>query len=415
MLDSLPEQPDSSATTSKARISGNVNFRHKKLDLVRDDKDRPIWNMANAMEMLKSHPDWHGVLAFNRFTQRRMLLEPIAGSGTFHSPRPLEDDDYSDAQQWFNRNGFPRASSEIVSAAMRAACRAKTYDPLTDYLSNLKWDGKPRVGDWLEKYTGAEGSPYVHEAGKRWLISAVARAYKPGCKADHMLVLEGAQGQRKSSALGALAGPDYFSDSLPAMNTKDASSYLRGKWIVEVAELEAMRREMDAVKAFITREVESFRPAYGREEVIEPRRCIFAGTTNKDDWQRDETGGRRFWPVKVGKIDVDAIKKDRDQIWAEAVVLFKKGEVWWLQGDVEATARAEAADRMPVDPWREYIAKAIQGRQEITTKEILRELGFQPNAVTLSHSKRVAKELTAMGWVKGGRATGGATKFIPAR
>ncbi len=251
------------------------------------------------------------------------------------------------------------------------------------------------------------------------MVSAVARALDPGCKADHMLVLEGAQGQRKSTALAALAGEDWFSDALPQMGTKDASSYLRGKWIIEIAELEAMRKEMDAIKAFITRQVETFRPAYAREEVYEPRRCVFAGTTNKNDWQRDETGGRRFWPVKVGEIDLAAIERDRDQLWAEAVALFRAGERWWLDGEVAEQAHTEAAERRPDDPWRAEIAKAVEGRIEVTTKAVLGALGVMPSDMTPAMSKRVAQELVALGWERHGRITSGegkgAARYVPGK
>lgn len=388
----------------------NNTFRHVGVDLVRDDKDRPVWNMANAITLLSTHADWKGVLAFNKFTVRREILKPMPGQGGSDYPRALDDDDYTAVQQWFNRNGFPRASSEIVGAAVRKACRSHSYDPLIDYLDGLKWDGKPRAKTWLTSYTGAEASDYVQEAGKRWLISAVARAYIPGCKADHMLVLEGTQGRRKSSALAALAGDEWFSDALPPMNTKDASSYLRGRWIVEVGELEAMRREVDAVKAFLSRQVEHFRPAYGREEVTEKRRCVFAGTTNKDDWQRDETGGRRFWPVKVGVIDVEAIERDRDQIWAEAVAMFKGKEIWWLEGDVEQEALAQAADRQSDDPWRSEIEGAVEGLQEVAAKMVLSCIGFLPQGMDQKHTKRVNQELVRMGWKREGQFTTGQYK-----
>lgn len=388
----------------------NNTFRHVGVDLVRDDKDRPIWNVANAITLLTTHSDWQGVLAFNRFTVKREVLKPMPGQRGTDYPRALDDDDYTAVQQWFNRNGFPRASSEIVGQAVRTACRSLSYDPLIDYLDGLKWDGKQRAANWLATYTGAENSDYVQEAGRRWLISAVARAYKPGCKADHMLVLEGTQGRRKSTALAALAGAEWFSDALPPMNTKDASSYLRGRWIVEVGELEAMRREVDAVKAFLTRQVEHFRPAYGREEVSEARRCIFAGTTNKDDWQRDETGGRRFWPVKVGVIDGEAIERDRDQIWAEAVAMFKAGERWWLEGKVEQEALAQAADRQSDDPWRSEIEGAVEGLQEVAAKMVLSCIGFLPQGMDQKHTKRVNQELVRMGWKREGQFTTGQYK-----
>ena len=392
-------------------------FRHNSLSLIRDGKDVPIWNAHNAIALLLQHDDWQGVLAFNEFTVRRVLLRAVPGQGGGVYPRPLEDDDYTAAQAWFNNNGFPKASMEIVRAAVRKVCRHQAFDPLRDYLDGLQWDGAPRLASWLTTYCGAEPSAYVSEVGRRWCISAVARGFKPGVKADCMIVLEGAQGRRKSSALAALAGEDWFADALPQMGDKDASSYLRGKWIIEVAELEAMRSQMDAIKAFISRQVESYRPAYGREDVYEPRRCIFAGSTNKDDWQRDETGGRRFWPVRVGSIDVDAIARDRRQLWAEAVHLYRAGERWWLEGEVADQAQAEVAERRPDDPWRADIARVVEGRAEVTTKEVLHELHVLPVDMTITLSKRVAQELVALGWVRYGRVTTGqmkgAYRYIP--
>jgi hypothetical protein len=351
---------------------GASSWRHVGMDLVRDDKGRPIWNVANAETLLTEHPDWQGVLAFNAFTLRRVLLRPIPGQRAGAFPRDLEDDDYTAAATWFNRHGFPKATAPIVEAAVRKVCRNATFDPLLDYLNGLAWDGTERIGSWLVRYCGAEDNAYTREAGMRWLVSAVARAYRPGCKADHMLVLEGAQGARKSSVLAALAGEEWFSDSLPPMNTKDASAYLNGKWIVEVAELEAMRREVDAIKAFLSRTAEDYRPAYGRENVRELRRCVFAGTTNKDDWQRDETGGRRFWPIRVGEIDVPAAARDRGQLWAEAVAAFRRGERWWLTGEAETRAHNEAAARQADDPWRPEIARIVEAMHETITVKTLR-------------------------------------------
>lgn len=392
-------------------------FRQDDLELIRDDKDRPIWNMANAITLLTDHGDWHGVLAFNVFTARRVLMGAIPGQIAGEYPRPIEDDDYAAAQGWFNRNGFPRATKEIVIGAMRKVCRQNSFDPLRDYLANLEWDQKPRLASWLTVYCGAEKSAYTSEVGLRWCVSAVARGFEPGCKVDHMLVLEGAQGLRKSTALSALAGEDWYSDALPQMGTKDAQSYLRGRWIIEVGELEAMRKEVDAIKAFISRQVETFRPAYGREEVTEPRRCVFAGTTNKDDWQRDETGGRRFWPVKVGEIDITAIARDRNQLWAEAVALYHIGERWWLEGVIAEQAQAEAAERRPEDPWRADIARTVHGCSEVTAKQVLGHMGVAPNEMTPQLAKRVTKELVALGWVRVGRITSGegkgAARYMP--
>lgn len=386
-------------------------------DLILDSKGRPIANVANALKVITNHPAWSGVLAFNEFTQERVLLKNIPGqqSGTF--PRALIDEDYTAAQIDFNHRGFPTITKEVVVAVIRKACRENAFDPLRERLEGLNWDGTKRLDRWLTIYCGVEHSPYTSEVGIRWVISAVARALNPGCKADHMLVLEGAQGQRKSTALAVLAGLPWFSDSLPPMNSKDASSFLRGKWIIEIPELEAMRREVDAVKAFISRQVETYRPAYGREEVTEPRRCVFAGTTNKSYWLRDETGGRRFWPVKVGVIDLAALERDRDQLWAEAVTRFYQGERWWLEGEVAEFALSEAGERRPEDPWRSRIAEIIQDQQEITTKEVLSAMGIIHGDMTPALSKRVARELALLGWEKVGRITAGenkgAARYVP--
>ena len=399
------------------KYAGN-SFRHNGVTLVRDDKGFPIWCAANADDLIQSHDDWREVLGYNAFTVKRILHRPIPGHQDGKAyPRDLVDTDYTAALEWFNRNGFPKANAATCDAAVRKACERNTFDPLLQYLDGLQWDGVKRIDGWLQDYCNvmaetAEATAYTQAVSAKWMVSAVARAYKPGCKADHMLVLEGEQGRRKSSVLAALAGPEWFSDSLPPMNTKDASSYLRGKWIVEVGELEAMRREVDAIKAFLSRQVESFRPAYGREEVTEPRRCIFAGTTNKDDWQKDVTGGRRFWPVKVsGSIDVDGVAEDRDQLWAEAVARFKAGEIWWLDGEAEEQAKVEVAARSAGDdPWMAEVADCITGQSEIAIVQVLFKIGIPPEQRAQKDSNRVADILRQMGWARVGRFTSGTFK-----
>lgn len=408
--------PKNSFRDLSARMAGDheersaPTYRLEDFDLIRDKKGLPVWNTENALTLLRDHADWRGVPAYDQFKMRRILLKPIPGERDVGCPRPLADEDYTATQAWFNRVGFPTATKDIVVDALRKVCGEYPFDPLTDYLEGLRWDGIARLPSWLIRYCGAEVSPYTCEVGIRWCIAAVARAFEPGCKADHMLVLESTQGMRKSTALATLAGAEWFSDSLPPMQTKDASSFLRGRWIVEVAELEAMRRDVDAVKAFISRQAEAYRPPYGREEVFEPRRCVFAGTTNKADWQRDETGGRRFWPVKVGEIDINLLQEDRDQLWAEAVVLYRNGERWWLEGDVAEMALAEAGDRRPEDPWRTDIAEIVSDVNEIATKQILVKLGFVSADMTPALSKRVARELVALGWHNAGRFTYGEFK-----
>ncbi len=156
------------------------------------------------------------------------------------------------------------------------------------------------------------------------------------------------------------------------MHSKDASAALRGKWIVELSELSALRRsEIEATKAYLSRTEERYRPPYGRGEVVEPRRCIFAVTTNRSDYLSDDTGGRRFWPIPVGQIDIAGLKSDRDQIWAEAVAPHTAGEQWWLKPEEEATAAEIVAERQTEDPWSRDVLELADEVTEVSTIKIL--------------------------------------------
>jgi predicted P-loop ATPase len=251
--------------------------------------------------------------------------------------------------------------------------------------------------------TDASHGEYVRAVGARFLISGVARIYQPGCQVDHVLVQEGAQGGGKTSALRVLGG-EWFSESLPAdLHSKDCCDHLRGKWVVELAELGQIKRSaVETVKAFISRTYERFRPAYGRNEVIYPRQCIFSGTTNKSAYLPDETGNRRFWPVKVGTIDLESLRRDRDQLWAEAKQRYSAGEKWWLDDDrLIATAAAEQTERYEPDPWEEPIRKYLVDKSQVTVGEILWRAVFVPvERQRKVEQNRVGEILTNLGWVR---------------
>lgn len=242
-----------------------------------------------------------------------------------------------------------------------------------------------------------------------FLVAAVARVFQPGAKCDYVLVLEGAQGAGKSRACEILGSP-WFSDSLPDVTRdKDAAQHLRGKWIVEISELSAIgRAEAEALKSFISRPVERYRPPYGREEVIEPRQCVFIGTTNRSTYLGDDTGARRFWPVRVGQVDITALGADRDQLFAEAVVNYRAGAQWWPDDHFEREhIRPEQDARFDSDAWESILANFLVGRERVQISEVAREaLLIETARIGTKEQRRIAAILTRLGWTSGREKTG---------
>ncbi len=259
-------------------------------------------------------------------------------------------------------------TQELFEQVLVDMAHANRFHPVREYLDGLKWDGTPRLVTWLSYYLGADELEYVKTVGKAFFIALVARIFRPGCKQDYMLILEGPQGALKSMACEVIAG-NWFSDNLPDVrDSKDISQHLQGKWLIEVGELSALgKAETTTLKAFITRRTERYRPSYGRREVIQPRQCVFIGTKNAECYLKDATGGRRFWPVKAGSINIETLAADRDQLFAEAVHLFKAGEKWWPDKDFEAKHIKPKQDaRYVADPWQEKIAAYVENLSQVT-------------------------------------------------
>ena len=241
----------------------------------------------------------------------------------------------------------------MVSRSVGAVAREIRVHPVRDYLTSLRWDGVPRLEQWVITYLGAEDTILNRAIAARWMISGVARIMQPGAKVDHMLILEGPQGGKKSSAIKTLAGAEWFTDELAEIGSKDAAQQMRGIWIVEFAELDAISRaEVSRIKAFLTRTTDRYRPPYERYIITVPRQCIFAGSVNPETYLRDETGNRRFWPVRCGHIDIAALSRDRDQLWAEAAARYCEGAIWWFEEpELIALAKAEQDQRYHADAW----------------------------------------------------------------
>ena len=292
----------------------------------------------------------------------------------------------SKTREWFETVAKIKPALGDVERALQTVARDNGFHPVREYFEPLRGDGTPRLDTWLIDYFHAADTPYVRAIGPRWLISSVARIYEPGCQADHVLVLEGPQGKQKSTALRTLAVKDeWFTDRLSNLSSKDAIQEVAGVLIIELAELDIlMRTKPAAYKAFLTRRHDRFRPVYGRHMVLWKRQCVFAGTVNppaNGRYLNDPTGARRFWPVTCrGRIDIDALRRDRDQLWAEAVVRYRRGDPWWLETEaLERLAEAEQQARIAVDPWLPSIRDWLGDRTDVAISEVLEHgLGLPP-------------------------------------
>jgi putative DNA primase/helicase len=358
-------------------------------------------SIADALAIFDYHPEMAGRLAYDVFAKKTMATAELPWSMRGKYPRALEDSDGTNATGWLEREGLKKLNPSQVKDCLVTISRRHPYNPLVDWLTGLEWDGQERIGKWLSYYLGAEPTDYTAAIGPKFLISAAARALKPGCKVDTMLILEGPQGRFKSTAARTLFGAEWYTDDLADLHSKDAALQMQGRWGIEISELSAMSRsESNRIKAVLSRQVDRFRAPYDRFVAEHPRQCVFIGTTNPvDGYFRDPTGARRFWPVNCGTIDVGALAHDREQLWAEAAHCFERGDSWWLDGGQIDHAKAQQEDRREVDPWEVVITRRLGGERELSVTDILREwLSVTVERQGKGEQMRVAAILRSLGW-----------------
>lgn len=318
--------------------------------------------MANVAMICRGDPLIRERFTFDEFAQRLVCWD-LPWDKT-EEPREWRGSDDLALTEYVQLESVP-ASQAICSQAIERVAHEFPSHPPRDWLSGLEWDGGRRLLFAPQRYFGAKTDIVISEMFKCWLISGVARIFQPGCKVDHVLILEGEQGALKSGALRALLPEQaWFSGGIGGpIGSKDAALSLQGKMIVEIAELSAFKGATPAeIKAWLSLEKDRIRPPYGHRVQDFPRSNIFAGTINEAEYLDDQTGARRYWPMWCGKIDIEAIKRDRDQLWAEAAHLYFKGEKWWLSAGFEAKAKEAQQERTAIDPWAEQIIPWLDER-----------------------------------------------------
>jgi predicted P-loop ATPase len=361
-------------------------------NLDRNSNGEPAPNLNNAVTVLELDPKLKGRVWYDTFLNRLLTGEPA---------REWTDVDDIELTLYMQRETrLVKMGKETVQQGVRVVAEKNKRNCAREYLDALKWDGVGRIDHFFEDHFGVSENEYTRAVSKNFWISMAARIYRPGCKCDNMIVLEGAQGIGKSSALEAVGGPFYCEQHESATNPKAFAEILQGKALIEISELDAFSRaEENRVKQVITTLQDRYRTPYDRYAADHPRQCVLAGTTNRNDWGRDETGMRRFWPIECrGQINVPAIRANRDQLFAEAVARFNAGETWWEMPDVTVK---EQEQRRPPDVWEQPIADYVNSLSEVSLENVMTGcLKIELGKITQPEQKRAAKCLRAIGWDK---------------
>lgn len=393
--------------------------------LARKD-DKLIDCRENVYLMLKHHPAFSGVLWVDEFARKIVKRKPAPWDDprTFKPGTEWQENEHLQLGMWTMQNErLLVRSAENLSASINWAATESLWHPVRDYLEGLQWDGQKRIDEWLTDFLGVKRSEYTALVGRFFLIGMVARIYQPGCAMRAMPILEGEQFRGKSTALRILGG-DWFGDTPIDLNNKDAYQLIQGRWLYEIAELDAFNRaETTRIKSFISSPQDRFRAPYDRAPRDWMRQTVFAGTTNQHEYFKDTTGNTRYWPLMTDdyeEINLEGLAACRDALFAEAVAAFKSGDRWHpTRTEQRRLFEPEQADREIVDPWESMIYKHLKGGAflRITTEEILEDvMNVERSKIdgTRSMATRVGNAMKRLGWIKK-RATDGTRGYFYVR
>lgn len=326
-----------------------------KMDM--DRKGNVLSTIDNLVLILENDSMYKGIIAFDEFEQRAVLKRHLPWRKIDHNSRYLTDRDIHNIEHRIEKKY--EIGTTKLEKALSVIYERHNFHPVKDYLKSLTWDRQPRAETLFIDYMGADDTDYTRAVTRKMLAAAVARVHRPGIKFDYVVTLIGNQGKGKSTLLCKL-GKQWFSDTfnLHMLNGKEGYEQMRGAWIIEIGEMAGMAKaDVERVKAFVSAPTDRYRKAFGRMVENYPRQSIFTASSNKPDFMRDRTGGRRFWPVAINvdmatrNVFTDLTDSEIDQIWAEAVVLYKGGETLYLDGSLETDAEAIQKSHTEEHPW----------------------------------------------------------------
>lgn len=377
-----------SEVISLEQLAASVKF----LELEKLSNGMPVSNLDNCVRILENHSDFAGRIWFDTFLHS--IMTDWQGES-----RRWTDRDTSMLTVYFQREfGLISVDSRKVHEAVLCAAFTDQRNECREYLESVVWDRIPRLNMMLERGFGAIRDEYSEAVGRCWMTSMVARVFDAGCQVDTVPVFEGNQGSGKSSALRIIGGK-WFTESHEQVTSKDFYLVMQGAMLIEIAEMHGFSKaEVTKIKGVISNRVDRLRAPYGRITEDHPRQCVFACTTNETEWQRDETGARRFWPIATTKVDLEWLKANRDQLFAEAVTRYKNGEGWW---DVPQESHAiEVEKRREIDPLEPIIIEILNKRNaqpRFTITELMILMGHSAATITKKDSNRIGKILRSIG------------------
>lgn len=317
-----------------------------KAELEYTKSGKLLCNIANIILILENDPALAGHIVHDLFTGMDSAKDGLPWN---RNANQWTDTDDANLRVWLEKH-YDITGKEKIADALTAVLTRHSYHPIRDYLNGLTWDGVPRLDRIIIDYMGAEDSELNRSMSRKHFVAAVARVFNPGCKYDYCLIMSGAEGIGKSTLLRVMGGK-WFNDSITTLEGKEGMEQLRRAWVVELGELSSIKRsDVEQVKAHLSRQVDIYRAAYARRVLEHPRQCVFCGTTNEALFLKGDTGNRRFWVIPVVaelrkyRDWNEAIRRDRDQLWAEAVHYYKQGEPLYLSEELEAQAKQRQQD-----------------------------------------------------------------------